>query len=143
VRIAETQAKDIKVGQPATVDTRNGVVAAHVARIDPAVREGSVMVDLQIDGALPAGARPDLSVDAVVELDRIPDAVYVARPASAPENTPGAIFRLSGDGAEKVNVAFGRASATTIEIRSGLKPGDQVVVSDSSAWDHSDHIRIQ
>ncbi len=145
IRIAETMAKDIKVGQPATVDTRNGVVAAHVARIDPAVREGTVTVDLSIDGALPSGARPDLSVDAIIELNRIPDAVYVARPGSAPENATGTIFKVTGnsDGAEKVKVVFGRASATTIEIRSGLIPGDQVIVSDSSAWDRSDHIRIQ
>jgi HlyD family secretion protein len=145
VRIAETQAKDIVVGLRASVDTRNGVVAAHVARIDPAVREGTVTVDLQIDGALPAGARPDLSVDATIELDRIADAIYVARPPSAPENTPGTLFKLSqnGDRADKVKIVFGRASATAIEIRSGLAPGDQVVVSDTSAWDRSDHIRIQ
>jgi HlyD family secretion protein len=145
VRIAETQAKDIVVGLRASVDTRNGVVAAHVARIDPAVREGTVTVDLQIDGALPAGARPDLSVDATIELDRIADAIYVARPPSAPENTPGTLFKLSqnGDRADKVKIVFGRASATAIEIRSGLAPGDQVVVSDTSAWDRADHIRIQ
>jgi HlyD family secretion protein len=145
VRIAESQAKDITVGLRATIDTRNGIVPAHVARIDPAVREGTVTVDLQIDGALPAGARPDLSVDAIIELDRIPDAVYVARPAAAQENTPGTIFKVTGNGdhAERVKVLFGRASATTIEIRSGLKAGDQVVVSDSTAWDRSDQIRIQ
>lgn len=145
VRIAESQAKDITVGQHATIDTRNGIVSAHVARVDPAVREGTVTVDLQIDGALPAGARPDLSVDAIIELDRIPDAVYVARPASAQENTPGTIFKVTGNGdqAERVKVLFGRASATAIEIRSGLKAGDQVVVSDSTAWDRSDQIRIQ
>jgi HlyD family secretion protein len=145
VRIAESQAKDITVGLRATIDTRNGIVPAHVTRIDPAVREGTVTVDLQIDGALPAGARPDLSVDAIIELDRIPDAVYVARPAAAQENTPGTIFKVTGNGdhAERVKVLFGRASATTIEIRSGLKAGDQVVVSDSTAWDRSDQIRIQ
>jgi HlyD family secretion protein len=145
IRIAETQAKDIVVGLRASVDTRNGVVAAHVARIDPAVREGTVTVDLTIDGALPSGARPDLSVDATIELDRIADAIYVARPPSAAENAPGTLFKVSpqGDRAESVKVVFGRASASAIEIRSGLAPGDQVIVSDSSAWDRSDHIRIQ
>ncbi|HEV7484593.1 MAG TPA: HlyD family efflux transporter periplasmic adaptor subunit [Thermoanaerobaculia bacterium] len=143
VRVAETQAKDIVVGLRASVDTRNGVVAAHVARIDPAVREGTVTVDLTIDGALPSGARPDLSVDATIELDRIADAIYVARPPSAQESAPGTLFKVNGERAESVKVVFGRASASAIEIRSGLAPGDQVIVSDSSAWDRSDHIRIQ
>src|SRR6201999_1029744 len=108
IRIAETQAKDIVVGLRASIDTRNGVVAAHVARIDPAVREGTVTVDLSIDGALPSRARPDLSVDATIELDRIADAIYAARPPSAPENAPGTVFKVSasGDRAERVKVVF-------------------------------------
>jgi HlyD family secretion protein len=145
IRIAETQAKDIAVGQHAKIDTRNGIVDAVVARVDPAVREGTVTVDLRIDAPLPAGARPDLSVDATVQLDRIADAVYVSRPVGTAEGAAGSVFRLvdAGAAAEKVNVQFGRASATTIEIRSGLQPGDQVIVSDSSPFDRNDRIELK
>jgi HlyD family secretion protein len=145
IRIAETQAKDIVVGQRAKLDTRNGLADAHVARIDPAVREGTVTIDLAIDGALPPGARPDLSVDATIELERIADTLAVARPSSAPENGTGAIFRLSPDGttAVRTSVTFGRASASSIEIRRGLAPGDSVIVSDATALYQYDRIRIR
>ena len=142
IRIAETQAKDIAVGQRATVDTRNGVVAATVARIDPAVREGTVTVDLRIDAPLPAGARPDLSVDAVIELERIAETTFVSRPVIAQEGSAGQLYRLTGaDGAERVRVTYGRGSATAIEVR-GLAPGDRVIVSDTTAYDSSRRIAL-
>jgi HlyD family secretion protein len=143
IRVAETQAKDLAVGQQAQLDTRTGVVAAHVARIDPAASNGTVLVDLTIDGPLPAGARPDLSVDATIELERLADVINVARPVRAQENATGSVFRVRGDKAERVKVEFGRASATSIEVRSGLAPGDRVIVSDDSAFDKYDEIKIQ
>ena len=145
VRIAETQAKDIAVGQRATIDTRNGIVDAVVSRVDPAVREGTVTVDLRIDGPLPAGARPDLSVDAIVQLDRISDTLHVGRPVGTPENTTASVFKVAADGnsADKVTVTFGRSSATDIEIRKGLQPGDRVIVSDVTQFDRYDHIALK
>jgi HlyD family secretion protein len=143
IRVAETQAKDLAVGQRAQLDTRTGVVAAHVARIDPAASNGTVLVDLTIDGPLPAGARPDLSVDATIELERLPNVIHVARPVRAQENAAGTVFKVSGDRAERVKVEFGRASATSIEVRSGLAPGDRVIVSDDSSFDKYDEIKIQ
>jgi HlyD family secretion protein len=143
IRIAEVQAKDVAVGQAATIDTRIGVVKARVARVDPAVRDGSVMVDLTIDGPLPAGARPDLSVDATIELQRVGRALYVARPVSAQEMSSGSLFRVSGDEAHRVRVEFGRASAETIEIRNGLRPGDQVIVSDTTSFERFDRLKLK
>jgi HlyD family secretion protein len=143
IRVAETQAKDLATGQTAQLDTRTGVVTAHVARIDPAASNGTVLVDLTIDGPLPAGARPDLSVDATIELERLANVIHVARPVRAQENASGSVFRLRGDRAERVKVEFGRASATSIEVRSGLAPGDRVIVSDDSSYDKYDEIKIQ
>jgi HlyD family secretion protein len=118
-------------------------VAAKVARIDPAASNGTVLVDLSIDGVLPAGARPDLSVDATIELERLADVVFVARPVRAQENAIGSAFRVNGDRAERVKVEFGRASASAIEIRSGLAPGDRVIVSDDSAYDKFSEIKLK
>jgi HlyD family secretion protein len=143
VRVAEVQAKDVIVGQEATIDTRNGVVKARVVRVDPAVSNGTVVVDLTIVDPLPAGARPDLTVDATIELDRIPQAVYVARPVSVQENASGTLFRVEGDEAKRVKVEFGRASAEAIEVRGGLKPGDQVIVSDTSSYERFDRLEIK
>ena len=143
IRVAEVQAKDLAVGQQGQLDTRTGVVAAHVARIDPAASNGTVLVDLAIDGPLPAGARPDLSVDATIELERLPDVLHVARPVRAQENASGSVFRVHGDRAERVKVEFGRASATAIEVRSGLAAGDRVIVSDDSTFDKYEAIEIQ
>ncbi|HKR67035.1 MAG TPA: HlyD family efflux transporter periplasmic adaptor subunit [Thermoanaerobaculia bacterium] len=143
IRIPETQAKDIILGQHAQIDTRTGVVDGRVARIDPAASNGTVLVDVAIDGALPAGARPDLSVDATIELERLTNVVYVARPVRAQENASGTVLRVDGNHARRVKVEYGRASATSIEIRRGLAPGDQVIVSDDSAWDNYDEIKIQ
>jgi HlyD family secretion protein len=143
VRVAETQAKDLAVGQVAQIDTRNGVVAGRVARIDPAATGGTVLVDVAIDGALPAGSRPDLTVDATIELERIPNATFVARPVRAQESSAGTVFRVTGDRATRVDVQYGRASATAIEIIRGLKAGDRVIVSDDSAFGKHDKIRIE
>lgn len=143
IRVPETQAKDVVVGQRATIDTRNGIVAGRVMRIDPAVSNGTVLVDLAIDAPLPAGARPDLTVDAIIELDRIADTIFVTRPVNAQERTTGTLFRVTGDEATRIPVDLGRASATTIEVRKGLNPGDQVIVSDTSAWEKHDRIRLR
>jgi len=143
VRVAEVQAKDVAVGQSATIDTRNGIVQARVARVDPAVVNGSVVVDLTIVSNLPAGARPDLTVDATIELDRVPHAVFVSRPVNVQELGGGTLFRMSDSEAHRVPVRFGRASAEAIEVRGGLAPGDQVLVSDTSAYEKFDRLEIQ
>ena len=143
IRIAETQAKDLTIGQRASIDTRNGIVQGRVARIDPAATGGTVLVDVAIEGALPPGARPDLTVDATIELDRIPNAIYVARPVRAQELSKGTAFLVTGDDARRVEVEYGRASASAIEIRSGLKPGDRVIVSDDTAFAKHEKISIE
>ncbi len=143
IRVAETQAKDLVAGQVAQIDTRNGIVTGGVARIDPAASNGTVLIDISIDGALPAGARPDLNVDATIELEKLADVIHVPRPVRAQENASGTIFKVTGNKATRVKVAFGRASATDIEIRSGLQQGDRVIVSDDSAYDKFEQIKIE
>lgn len=144
IRVPEIQAKDIAIGQPAKVDTRNGIVDAQVARIDPAVREGTVTVDLAITGPLPAGARPDLTVDATIELERLADVLSVSRPVSAQEGGSMTLFKVVDDGraAVPVKVTLGRASAGAIEIRGGLRAGEQVLVSDTSAYEKYQRIHL-
>jgi HlyD family secretion protein len=144
VRIAETQAKDIAIGQLSSIDTRNGLVAGHVARIDPAVQNGTVTVDVSLDGELPKGARPDLSVDGTIELERLDDVVFVGRPAFGQERSTVGIFKLDGDGsyAERTQVQLGRSSVNTIEIVGGLRPGDRVILSDMSQYDANERIRL-
>ncbi len=145
IKIAETQAKDATLGQKAAIDTRNGIVAGHVSRIDPSVQNGTVTVDVYIDGALPQGARPDLSVDGTIEIENLKDILYVGRPVHGqPDSTIG-IFKLDPDGAEasRVNVKLGRSSVNTIEIVQGLNVGDKVILSDMSAWDNFDRIRLK
>ena len=145
LRIAETQARDVEPGQPALVDTRNGVVEGVVARVDPAVREGTVAVDIRIEGDLPRGARPDLSVDGTIELDRIPDTLHVGRPAyGQPGGTVG-LFRIAPDGetAVRVPVKLGRGSVNRIEVLAGLAEGDEIILSDTSAWDTWDRVRLR
>jgi HlyD family secretion protein len=144
VKIAETQAKDILIGQKATIDTRNGVVEGHVTRVDPAVEQGTVTVDVAFDGALPKGARPDLSVDGTIELERLDNVIYVGRPAFGQENSTVGIFKLIAGSSEAVRapVKLGRSSVNTIEIVNGLQPGDQVILSDTSAWDSHDRLRL-
>ena len=144
IRIAETQAKDLEIGQVARVDTRNGVIEAHVARIDPAAQNGTVTVDLALDGDLPKGARPDLTVDGTVELERLEDVLYVGRPAQGQSNSLVGLFRLDpeSDDARRAQVRLGRSSVNTVEIVEGLQEGDQVILSDTSAWDAFDRIRL-
>ena len=144
VKIAETQAKDILPGQKATVDTRNGVIDGHVARVDPAAQQGTVTVDIALDGALPKGARPELSVDGTIELERLEDVLYVGRPAQGQAESMVGLFRLDEGGKEasRVTVKLGRASVNTVQVLSGLEVGQRVVVSDTSAWDAFDRIRL-
>jgi HlyD family secretion protein len=144
LRIAETQAKDIQLEQPATVDTRNGIVAGRVMRIDPAVQNGTVTVDVELTGALPKGARPDLSVDGTIELERLDNVLYVGRPAFGQESSTVGLFRLSDTGeATRVQVKLGRSSVNTIEVVSGLTTGEQVILSDMSAWDAFDRVHLR
>lgn len=143
LRIAETQAKDIVLGQPVRVDTRNGIVAGQVLRIDPAVQNGTVQVDVELTGALPAGARPDLSVDGTIEIERLADVLHVGRPAFGQPGGQTTLFRLNGDGsALRVPVRLGRASVNLVEVEQGLAEGDVVILSDTSAWDQHDRIRV-
>ncbi|MGI8890339.1 MAG: efflux RND transporter periplasmic adaptor subunit [Chthoniobacterales bacterium] len=143
IKIAETQAKDIQINQPASIDTRNGIIAGHVTRVDPAVEQGTVTVDVALDGELPKGARPDLSVDGTIELERLDNVLYVGRPAFAQDGATVGVFRLASNGeANRTPVHFGRSSVNTIEILSGLKEGDQVILSDTSAYDSHDRIRL-
>lgn len=145
LKISETQAKDIQIGQRASIDTRNGIVNGHVIRIDPASENGTVTVDVALDGRLPKGARPDLTVDGTVELERLNDILYVGRPASAQDQSTMSIFRLQPDGksAVRVQVQFGRSSVNSIEILKGLRDNEKVIVSDTSAWDSHDRIRLE
>ena len=144
LRIAETQAKDIQVGQQASIDTRNGVIPGHVTRIDPAVENGTVLVDVALDGELPRGARPDLTVDGTIELERLEDVIFVGRPVFGQENSVVSLFRIEPDGshAARARVGLGRASVNTIEVLEGLQPGDRVVLSDMSTWDQFDRVRL-
>jgi len=145
LRIPETQAKDLTVGQRASVDTHNGVVAGHVARIDPASQNGTVTVDVALDGALPRGTRPDLSVDGTVEIDRIPNALFVGRPAYGQAESTVAMFRLlpGGGEAERVSVRLGRGSASTVEVLGGLNAGDVVILSDMSQYDGNARVKLK
>ncbi|MGI8820768.1 MAG: efflux RND transporter periplasmic adaptor subunit [Chthoniobacterales bacterium] len=144
IKVAETQAKDIQINLPAKIDTRNGVVDGHVTRVDPAVEQGTVKVDVAIDGDLPKGARPDLSVDGTIELERLDNVVYVGRPAFGQEHNTVGIFKLLAGTSEAVRtpVKLGRSSVNTIEIVSGLEPGDQVILSDTSSMDAHERIRL-
>jgi len=144
LRIAETQAKDILLDQKAAVDTRNGIVPGRVSRIDPAVQNGTVKVDVALEGALPKGARPDLSVDGTIELERLAEVLQVGRPAFGQEQSTVGLFRLQPGGSEasRVQVKLGRSSVNLIEIVEGLAEGDQVILSDTSAWDAFDRIKL-
>jgi HlyD family secretion protein len=144
IRVPETQARDLQLGQPASIDTRNGLATGRVSRVDPGAQNGTVTVDIALVGELPRGARPDLTVDGTIDIDRLADVVYVGRPAQGQPESASTLFRLEPDGrhAARVPVKLGRASVTAIEILQGLAPGDQVVLSDTSAWDKADRIRI-
>ncbi len=145
LRVPETQVKDVVLGQRATIDTRNGFINGRVMRVDPMSTNATVTVEVALEGELPQGARTDLSVDGVIELERLTDVLYVARPAyGQPETTVG-LFKVSADGktAERVSVKLGRASVSTIEVQAGLQPGDSVIVSDMTRFDNVDKIRIE
>jgi HlyD family secretion protein len=145
IKIAETQARDVQIGEPASVDTHNGVVAGTVMRVDPAVQNGTVTVDVKLTGELPKGARPDLSVDGTIDLERLNDVLYVGRPAFGQESSTISLFKLSpdGQGAIRVPVKVGRASVNSIQIIEGLHEGDTVILSDMSRWDNTDRIRLE
>ncbi len=143
LQIAETQAKDILLGQSVAIDTRNGIIPGVVSRIDPAVQNGTVLIDVRLEGDLPLGARPDLSVDGVIEIERLEDVLYVARPAYGQSDSLVGMFRLTEDGhAVRSQVRLGRTSVSTIEIINGLEQGDQVILSDMSTWDEFDRVRL-
>lgn len=145
LRVPATQAKDLVLGQKVMIDTRNGIVPGVLARIDPAVRDGSVAVDVRIDAPLPEGARPDLTIDGTVEIERLDDVLFVGRPVHAQEDATIGLFRLDPDErhATRVTIRLGKSSVSTVEVQEGLQPGDQVVLSDTSRWDDYDRIRLK
>jgi HlyD family secretion protein len=143
LRISETQVKDILHGQQVRVDTRNGVVAGQVVRIDPAVQNGTVLVEVEFTEALPASARPDLSVDGTIEIERLQNVLYVGRPAYGQPESEVRLFRVDAEGqAQRVPVRLGRASVNLIEIQQGLAPGDQIILSDTSQWEGYERLRV-
>jgi multidrug resistance efflux pump len=145
LRVPETQAKDITIGQPVSIDTRNGLVAGRVFRIDPSVQNGTVQVEAMLEGELPRGARPDLSVDGTIEIERLTDVMYVGRPAYGQAESTVGLFRLEPDGstAVRVNVKLGRSSVNTIEVVQGLNVNDKVIISDMSQFDSAERVRIR
>lgn len=145
LRVPETQAKDITIGQPVSIDTRNGLVAGRVFRIDPSVQNGTVQVEAMLEGELPRGARPDLSVDGTIEIERLTDVMYVGRPAYGQAESTVGLFRLEPDGntAVRVNVKLGRSSVNTIEVVQGLNVGDKVIISDMSQFDSAERVRLR
>lgn len=145
IKIAETQARDVQLDQVAEIDTHNGVIAGRVQRIDPAVENGTVTVDLVLDGNLPKGARPDLSVDGTIQLERLENVLYVGRPALGQQEGKICLFKLvdPGKSAVRVLVKLGRSSVSTVEITDGLQAGDQVILSDMSQWDAHERVRLE
>jgi len=145
LKIAETQARDVQIGQPAMVDTHNGTASGTVMRVDPAVQNGTVTVDVKLTGELPKGARPDLSVDGTVDLEKLDDVLYVGRPAFGQENSTISLFKLDADGkgGVRVPVKVGRASVNSIQVIEGLHEGDTVILSDMSRYDNTDRIRLE
>lgn len=143
LQIPETQTRDLAIGQPAEIDTRNGIVRGIVSRIDPAAQGGTVGVDVTLEGELPAGARPDLSVDGTIQLEHLPDVIQVGAPAAGSEHSTISLFKLDGNGeAHRVQVKLGRRSVSLVEVVEGLQPGDQVILSDMSQYDSNDRVRI-
>jgi multidrug efflux pump subunit AcrA (membrane-fusion protein) len=144
LKVAETQARDVQIGQPSVIDTHNGTVAGNVMRVDPAVQNGTVTVDVKLTGDLPKGARPDLSVDGTIDLENLTNVLYVGRPAFGQENSTISLFKLDpdGKGAVRVPVKVGRASVNSIQVLEGLKEGDTVILSDMSRNDNTDRIRL-
>ncbi|MDT7603654.1 MAG: HlyD family secretion protein [Acidobacteriota bacterium] len=144
LHIADSQMRDIAVGQQASIDTRNGVIPGHVSRIDPAAQNGTVTVDVALDGALPQGARPDMSVDGTIDLERLDNVLHVNRPALGQANSTISMFKLEPDGktAVRITVKLGRSSVSDVEILEGLKEGDIVILSDTAQWDNYNRIRL-
>lgn len=145
IQIPETQAKDAAIGQKASIDTHNGICEGHVTRVDAAVVNGTVAVDISFAGPQPQGARPDLSVDGTIEIERLPDILYVGRPVQGQPNSGLGLFKVLNGGKEavRVTVQMGRSSVSTIEVLRGLQVGDQVILSDMSAWDAYDRVRLE
>ncbi|HEX5971326.1 MAG TPA: HlyD family efflux transporter periplasmic adaptor subunit [Gemmatimonadaceae bacterium] len=145
LRVPETQARDVVVGQSVDIDTRNGIVKGHVMRVDPSVQTGTVTVEVALDGALPKGARPDLSVDGTIEIERLSDVLHVGRPAYGQGESTVGLFKLDGDGkyATRVPVKLGVSSVTTVQVLSGLKVGDRVITSDMSQWDNVERVKLK
>jgi HlyD family secretion protein len=145
LKIAETQARDVQFGEPASVDTHNGIISGTVMRVDPAVQNGTVTVDVKLTSELPKGARPDLSVDGTVDLERMDNVLYVGRPAFGQESSTISLFKLEADGKEavRVPVKVGRESVNSIQVMEGLHEGDTVILSDMSRWDKTDRIRLE
>lgn len=145
LRVPETQAKDVVIGQKTSVDTRNGIVDGHVMRVFPSAENGTVTVEVALDGALPRGARPDLSVDGTILIEQLDDVMYVGRPAYGQAESRVGLFRLEPDGvhATRVNVMLGRSSVNTIEVQQGLTVGDRVIISDMSAWDNVERVKLK
>jgi HlyD family secretion protein len=144
LKVPETQVSVVRIGQIAEIDTRNGFVMGKVSRIDPAAKEGTVLVDVRLEGKLPDSARPDLSVDGVIEIERLKDVIYTGRPAFGQPNSTASMFKYESDGthATRVQVKFGRVSVNTIEVLDGLRVGDKVILSDMSQWDAYDRVRL-
>jgi multidrug resistance efflux pump len=145
LRIPETQAKDVTLGQPATIDTRNGLIQGKVVRIDPAVLNGTVSVDVSLEGELPRGARPDLSVDGTIQVERLDNVLHVGRPAYGQANSTVGLFKLveGGTAARRTSVRLGRTSVNSVEVLGGLQAGDKVVISDMSRWDGFDRVKVE
>lgn len=145
IKVPETQIKEIQLGQSAQIDTRNGIIPGRVSRIEPAAKEGTFLVEVRLEGALPPGARPDLSVDGAIEIEKLTDVVYVGRPAFGQRDATVSMFKIDRDGkmARRVQVKFGRESVNFIEVREGLQPGEKVVLSDMSAWDGHDRVALK
>ncbi len=145
LQIAETQAKDIQIGQKASIDTHNGVIPGHVIRIDPAVLNGTRTVDVKLDGPLPSGAVPQLSVEGTIELERLTDVLNVGRPVHGDENSTVGLFKVveNGQAAVRVQVELGRTSVNAVEIKKGLDTGDQLILSDMSAYENVDRVQLK
>jgi HlyD family secretion protein len=144
IKVAETQAKDIELNQSASIDTRNGLIPGHVVRIDPAAQNGTVTVDVALDGPLPKGARPDLTVDGTVQLEKLEDVIYVGRPMHGEADSTVSLFKIveGGKRAVRVPVKVGHTSVNFVEVLDGLQPGDQIILSDMSQWDGHDRVRL-
>jgi len=145
LKVAETQARDVQIGEPALVDTHNGTVSGQVMRVDPAVQNGTVTVDVKLTGELPKGARPDLSVEGTIDLERLDNVLFVGRPAFGQEDSTISLFKLDQDlkGGVRVPVKVGRASVNSIQVIEGLHEGDTVILSDMSRYDNTDRIRLE